>query len=194
MVYGYARVSTHWQAKEGNSLAFQYEELRTAGAKEIFSDAFTGTVTERPELDKLLGKMKDGDTIVVTKLDRIARNVKQGLELIDGLNERGIKVHVLNMGIIDSTPTGRLIRNIMLSFAEWERDMIIQRTFEGKQRAKQRPGFRDGRPPKYTEEQLSEAMQMLDTYSYTEVASRTGISKATLVRCKAKLRSAEYIL
>ena len=93
MVYGYARVSTYAQAKDGNSLEAQSYALVNAGA-----DAFTGTVTARPELDRLVAQMLSGDTIVVTKLDRIARNLKQGIELIDTLNERGIKVNVLNMG------------------------------------------------------------------------------------------------
>ena len=87
MIYGYARVSTYAQAKDGNSLEAQSLELRKAGAEEIFSDAFTGTVTERPELDRLMTQMRFGDTIVVTKLDRIARNLKQGIELIDTLND-----------------------------------------------------------------------------------------------------------
>ena len=87
MIYGYARVSTHGQAKDGNSLEAQSQELKRAGADEIFSDAFTGTKTDRPELDRLMVQMQDGDTIIVTKLDRIARNLKQGVELIDELNE-----------------------------------------------------------------------------------------------------------
>ena len=86
-----------------------------------------------------MDQMQDGDTIIITKLDRIARNLKHGIELIDALNDRGIKVNVLNMGVMDNTPTGRLIRNIMLSLAEWERDMIIQRTQEGKQIARKNP-------------------------------------------------------
>lgn len=188
MIYGYARVSTHWQAKDGNSLNTQSEELKKAGAEEIFSDAFTGTVTDRPQFDKLLAKMKSGDTLVVTKLDRIVRNLKQGLDLIDGLNKRGIKVHVLNMGVIDDSPTGRLIRNIMLSFAEWERDMIIQRTSEGKQAAKQKEGFREGRPPKYTETQIKHALDLLEEYSYKQVSEMTGISKATLGRMRSRTR------
>ena len=123
---------------------------------------------------------------MVSKLDRIARNLKHGLELIDGLNDRGIKVHVLNMGIIDNSPTGRLIRNIMLAFSEWERDMIVQRTCEGKQAARKRPGFREGRPPKYSVDQKKHALELLQKHSYTEVAKMTGISKATLARMKSR--------
>ena len=82
MIYGYARVSTKGQAKDGNSLEAQENALRSAGAIEIYSDAFTGTKSHRPELDKLMVVMKSGDTLVVTKLDRIARSATQGIELI----------------------------------------------------------------------------------------------------------------
>lgn len=185
-VYGYARVSTHAQAKDGNSLEAQTEALRGAGAMEVVSDAYTGTKTDRPELNHLLEKMQEGDTIMVTKLDRIARNLKQGIELIDGLAERGIKVHVLNMGLIDDTSTGRLIRNIMLSFAEWERDTIMERTREGKEIAKTKEGYKEGRPRKYTDAQIDLALELLKEYSYKQVTEKTGISRATLVRAKQK--------
>lgn len=188
MIYGYARVSTQMQAKDGNSLEAQSMELKKAGALQVFSDAFTGTKTDRPELDRLMEKMREGDTIVVTKLDRIARNLRQGLDLIDGLAERGINVNVLNMGMIDNTPTGKLIRNIMLSFAEWERDMIVQRTQEGKQVARKNPGYREGRPKKYSRAQAEHALELLKDHSYSQVADMTGISKATLVRMKAAAR------
>ena len=187
MIYGYARVSTYAQAKDGNSLEVQSYALANAGAEKIFSDAFTGTVTARPELDRLMTQMQVGDTIVVTKLDRIARNLKQGIELIGKLNERGITVNVLNMGIIDNTPTGKLIRNIMLSLAEWERDMIIQRTQEGKEIAKKKPNYIEGRPKKYNKSQTMHALELLKTHSYKQVAEMTGISKATLGRMKAAM-------
>ena len=183
-IYGYARVSTHAQAKDGNSLEAQTEALTAAGAMEVVSDAYTGTKTDRPELNLLLEKMQEGDTIMVTKLDRIARNLKQGIELIDGLAERGIKVHVLNMGLIDDTSTGRLIRNIMLSFAEWERDTIMERTRECKEIAKTKEGYKEGRPRKYTDAQIDLALELLKEYSYKQVTEKTGISRATLVRAK----------
>ena len=117
MVFGYARVSTKTQARDGNSMDGQIDALKAAGAEKIYTDAYTGTQTHRPELDKLIGVLQDGDTIVVTKLDRIARSLRQGIDLIDSLVEKGVAVNVLNMGKIDDTPTGKLIRNVMLSFA-----------------------------------------------------------------------------
>lgn len=183
-IYGYARVSTAAQAKDGNSLEAQEQALKAAGAGRVVADAYTGSQTDRPELSRLLEELQDGDTIMVTKLDRIARNLKQGLELIDGLNGRGIKVHVLNIGLIDDTPMGRLIRNIMLSFAEWERDTIMERTREGKKIARTKEGYKEGRPKKYTQAQMKHAITLLKDHSYKQVSDLTGISRATLVRAK----------
>lgn len=184
MIYGYARVSTKGQAKDGNSLEVQEIALRSAGATEIYADAFTGTKSHRPELDKLMKLMQTGDTMVVTKLDRIARSATQGIELIQSLLDRGIIVHVLNMGLMDNTPTGKLIRNIMLAFAEFERDMIVERTQEGKAIAKQNPDFREGRPKKYSKAQMNHAIELLRRYSYKQVEQMTGISKSTLMRAR----------
>ncbi len=184
MIYGYARVSTKGQAKDGNSLEAQENALRSAGAIEIYSDAFTGTKSHRPELDKLMAVMRSGDTLVVTKLDRIARSATQGIELIQSLLDKGVVVHVLNMGLMDNTPTGKLIRNIMLAFAEFERDMIVERTQEGKAIAKQNKDFREGRPKKYSKVQINHAVSLLKDYSYKQVEQMTGISKSTLIRAR----------
>lgn len=186
MIYGYARVSTKGQAKDGNSLEAQEIALQSAGAIEIYADAFTGTKANRPELDKLLAVMRSGDTMVVTKLDRIARSATQGIVLTQSLLDRGIVVHVLNMGLMDNTPTGKLIRNIMLAFAEFERDMIVERTQEGKAIAKLSPDFKEGRPKKFSKVQISHALDLLNEYSYKQVEQMTGISKSTLIRAKRK--------
>lgn len=184
MVYGYARVSTKGQAKDGNSLEGQEAELREAGAEIIFSDAFTGTKAHRPELDKLLSQIQEGDKLIVTKLDRIARSVTQGIELVNALIEKGVIVHILNMGIMDNTPTGKLIRTIMLAFAEFERDMIVERTQEGKAIAKQKPDYKEGRPKKFGRKQIELALSLLEENSYKQVEEQTGISKSTLIRAK----------
>lgn len=189
MIYGYARVSTKGQAKDGNSLEAQETALISAGAQKIFIDAFTGTKTKRPELDKLKDTLHSGDTLIVTKLDRIARSVSQGTELIEQFLNDGITVHILNMGLMDNSPTGKLIRTVILAFAEFERDMIVERTQEGKSIAKQNPNFREGRPPKYTKAQISHALELLENYSYSQVEKMTGISKSTLMR---KKRVADY--
>ena len=186
MVYGYCRVSTQTQAKDGNSLEAQEQLLKENGAEEIYSDAFTGTKAHRPELDKLLAVLQAGDKLVITKLDRIARSASQGIELIQSLLDKGITVHVLNMGLLDNTPTGKLIRNIMLAFAEFERDMIIERTQEGKAIARRQPDFREGRPRLYNRKQIQHALDLLQDHSYRQVTELTGISKSTLIRAKNK--------
>ena len=146
MTYGYARVSTKGQAKDGNSLESQSLLLREAGADKIFYDSFTGRKMERPEFNKLLSVLHEGDKLIVTKLDRFARSAVQGSQMIEELIAKGVTVHVLNIGIMDNTPTGKLIRNIMLSFAEFERDMIVERTQEGKAIAREKGIRVDGRP------------------------------------------------
>ena len=125
MIYGYARVSTKGQAKDGNGLDVQRAALKAAGAEEIYEEAFTGTKKDRPELNRLLDELQSGDTLVVTKLDRIARSASQGAELIQKLLAKNVTVRILNMGIIDGTPAGKLITTVMFAFAEFERDMIV---------------------------------------------------------------------
>jgi len=183
MKYGYARVSTLNQ-----DLQSQIEQLKKEGClgENIYKDKFTGTKRDRPEFNKVLDVLQEGDTLVVTKLDRFARSSLDGINIIKDLFEKGIKVHVLNMGIVEDTPTGRLIFNIMMAFAEFERDMIVERTQEGKAIAKQRDDFREGRPKKFSKPQRDHAMKLLETHSYKEVEAMTGISKSTLIREKKK--------
>ncbi|MEG0844324.1 MAG: recombinase family protein [Romboutsia sp.] len=186
MIYGYARVSTRGQAKDGNSLESQIDLLKKNGCEKIYSDSLTGCKTDRPEFNKLLDKLNPGDMLVVTKLDRFARSMNQGSELVNKLIERGIRVNILNIGIMDNTAASKLIRNIFFSFAEFERDMIVERTQEGKAIARTKEGFKEGRPKKYTDKQLENALRMLTVNggnnSYNEVAELLGISKSTLIR------------
>lgn len=189
MTYGYARVSTRGQARDGNSLDAQEAALRAAGAEIIYSDAFTGTKAHRPELDKLMEAIQPGDKLVVTKLDRVARSAVHGIELIQSLLDENIAVHILNMGLMDDTPTGRLIRTVMLAFAQFERDMIVERTSEGKAIARQRADFKEGRPISYGRIQVDHALELLETHSYTQVVKMTGISKSTLIRERRKRKA-----
>ena len=193
MKYGYARVSTHWQASDGNSLEAQIESLNAAGADKIYMDEYSRRTTKRPQLDELLSVISSGDELIVTKLDRMARSVIEGSELIKRLQEKNITVYVLNIGCMDNSPTGRLITNVMLSFAEFERDMIIERTQEGKIAAKRNnPNFKDGRPCKFSDEQMELALELLEKHSYKEVSNMTGISKSTLQRAKNKRMMAYF--
>lgn len=187
MIYGYARVSTKGQAREGNSLEYQEEVLRQNGAEKIYKDAFTGKKNVRPELDKLLKELKENDTLMVTKLDRIARSFMQGSEMINELLNRGVRVNILNIGVMDNTPSSKLIRNVFFAFAEFEADMIVERTQEGKAIAKQNPDYREGRPRIYGKKQIEHALELLEISTYKQVEELTGISKSTLIRAKRKI-------
>ena len=184
MVYGYARVSTRGQAKDGNSLEAQEQELRANGAEIIYKDAYTGTKADRPEFKKLLDEIKTGDTLIVCKLDRFARNAEDAIHIIKDLVNRDITVNILNMGIADNKPMGKFMITILSGFAEFERDLIIERTQAGKEIARQRPDYREGRRKKYGKERIEHALSLLEQHSYTQVVEMTGISKSTLIRAK----------
>lgn len=185
MIYGYARVSTATQGRDGNSLEEQQNALRANGCQEIITEAFTGKTMARPKFQALLERLQPDDTLVVCKLDRFARTTVEGVQTVRGLFERGVKVNILNIGMIENTLTGNLIMTIMLAFAEYERGMIVERTQTGKMIAKQNPEFRDGRPQKYSPAQINFALELLATgKSYRQVQILTGISKSTLVRTK----------
>ncbi|PEP88782.1 resolvase [Bacillus toyonensis] len=153
----------------------------------MYEEAFAGTKTDRPKFQEVLGQLKAGDTLVVTKMDRFARSALDGIKVVRELFEKGIKVHILNMGLVENTPTGKLIFTIMSGFAEFERDIIVERTQEGKAIVKQQPDFREGRPNKYTKKQIEHALKLLKTHFYTQVEGLTGISKSTLIRAKKKV-------
>ncbi|MBN9653620.1 recombinase family protein [Halobacillus sp. GSS1] len=181
MKYGYARVSTALQ-----DLETQITDLKEAGCELIYSEKVTGTKANRPEFNKVLALLDEGDTLTVTKLDRFARSAGDAIQIVRELFKKGIKVHILNMGLVENTPTGKLIFTIMSGFAEFERDMIVERTQEGKALAKQKDDFREGRPNKFTKKQVSHALKLLETNSYKQVEQLTGISKSTLIRAKKK--------
>lgn len=185
MKYGYARVSTL-----GQDLEAQIKMLKKEGCDEIYSEKFTGTKFDRPKFQELLSVLKSGDTLVVTKLDRFARSTVDGIQTVKMLSDKDVKVHILNMGLVENTPTGRLIFSVMSAFAEFERDMIVERTQEGKAIAKLNPDFKEGRPKKYNKEKMDHALRLLETESYRKVERITGISVSTLQREKRK-RSAE---
>lgn len=131
-------------------------------------------------------QLQPHDILVVTKLDRLARSTQEALKIIEKLFHENIDIHILNLGRIEDTPTGRLIFTVFSAFADFERDLIVERTKEGKEIAKQNPNFKDGRPFKYSQQQIAHALQLLETHSYNQVSKMTGISKSTLLRHKKR--------
>ena len=181
MIYGYARVST-----AGQTLDAQIETLKDHGVDEanIFQEKVTGTNTKRPQFQELLSILKKDDTLVVTKLDRFARSTKDALETIEHLFNAGITVKILNLGTIENTPTGRLIFTVFSAFADFERDLIVERTQEGKAQAKLNPNYKEGRPKRKLTKRYLHALEVLEKNTYKETAKLTGISTATLSRIK----------
>ena len=185
MIYGYARVSSAGQAIDGNSLESQEEVLKAAGATKIFKEVYTGTKMERKELDKLEAEVQSGDTIVVTKLDRVARSLVGGYELIDSWIEKGIRVSVLNLGVMDNTPASRAMRGMFLVFAQFERDMIVERTREGKKIASQSPDYREGRKPTEYDRNLFDVLhEQVEKrlLTVTDAAKQLGVTRQTWYR------------
>lgn len=181
MIYGYARVSTKGQDRYGNSLEGQEKQLLEAGCTEIYHESCTGTKMDRPEFNALMGRLVSGDRLVVTKLDRFARTTSGGIDTIKELLGRGVSVHILNMGLIDNTPTGRLIVTVLLAFAEFERDMIVERTTSGKAVAKSNnPNWRDGRKEKEVDAVMlleCRGKVLLGEMTVTECCKALGISR-----------------
>ena len=182
MRYGYARVSTRKQVK-GFSLEEQVDRLKTEGCDEIIEEQFTGSTTQRPKFETLIHRMVEGDTLMVTKLDRFARNVSEGIEIIKLLFKRNIKVHILNVGLLENTAMGNFFITTLLAVAELERAMIYERTLAGKEIARTKNGYREGRP-RIPTDRLDLALFLKSTHTYKDVERLTGISKSTLIRYK----------
>lgn len=189
MIYGDTRVSTRKQA-DGYGLEVQRKEIFSKyPTAMIIEEQFTGTKLNRPLFNNLLDSMKTNDILVVSKLDRFARNTVEGITVVKSLFAKKVAIHILNIGLLEDTPMGRFFLTTMLAVAELERNMIVERTQTGKEIAKLREGYKEGRPKKYTEDDLKNAVSLLMLHSYREVIEITGISKSTLVRAKKELKT-----
>ena len=132
MIYGYCRVSTRKQLTDGNSLQAQTEEIKLRYENaDIIEEQYTGTSTDRPIFTDLVEKLQAGDTLVVTKLDRLARNTVEGIQVVESLFTKGVAVHVLNVGLLENTTMGKFFLTTLLAVAEMERNTIIERTQAG---------------------------------------------------------------
>ena len=185
MIYGYARVSAKTQLK-GNSLEEQRAELLRNGCDVIIEEQFTGKTTARPKFDDFIkNRIQKGDTLIVTKLDRFARNVTEGIATIKYLFNKDARIHVLNVGLLENTAMGNFFITTLLAVAELERCMILERTAAGKEIARTREGYKEGRPA-IAPAKIELALGLLEKHSYKKVAEMTGISVATLARYRRK--------
>jgi DNA invertase Pin-like site-specific DNA recombinase len=177
MIVGYARVSTQEQ-----NLQMQIDALEKAGCIEIFEEKATGSKKDRPALSEMLKMLREGDRVVVYKLDRISRSIKHLIELADSFHKKGIEFVSIMDNIDTSTPTGRFFFHVMAAMAELEREIIIERTKTGLESARARG--RVGGRPTVNKKDLSTAIKMYESkdYSLKEITKATGISQATIYR------------
>ena len=177
-VYGYARVSTN-----GQDLSAQVAELQAHGCGNIYKEKASGAKTDRPELAKLIRRLEDGDVLVVTRLDRLARSSRDLLNVLAEISKRGAGFKSLKDAWADTTtPHGRLMLTMLGGLAEFERELIRARTGEGRKRAKAR-GVKFGRPVKLTAHQRKEALQRLaEGAMQADLARSYGVSQATISR------------
>ena len=178
MIIGYARVST-----DDQSLDSQTDALSAAGAEKVFADRISGSRRARPELDKMLEQLRDGDVVSVTKYDRLARSLKDLLEIVEAIRERGAGFRSLAEDIDTTTPAGRLVFHVFASIAQFERERISERTKEGLASARRR-GRIGGRPPALSPAQKAEVRRMRDEESraISEIARLFKVSERTVRR------------
>jgi DNA invertase Pin-like site-specific DNA recombinase len=178
MLIGYARVSTHNQ-----NLEMQHDALRGVGCENIFEETFTGSTTERPQLRAALEFIRPGDTLVIWKLDRLARSLKQLIETVEDLGSRKIGFRSITESIDTTTPGGKLVFHMFGALAEFERGIIQERTMAGLQAARSR-GRTGGRPSIMTPERMAAAQALIKDGKLTivEVAKQLGISDGTLYK------------
>jgi DNA invertase Pin-like site-specific DNA recombinase len=178
MIIGYARVSTEDQNLDG-----QLDALKAAGAEKIFADKITGTARSRPELDRLLDQLRQGDVITVTKYDRLARSLRDLLDIVDTIQAHGAGFRSLAEDIDTTTPAGRLVFHVFASIAQFERERISERTKEGLEAARNR-GRVGGRPPALSSAQKVEVRRMRDEElrSFPEIAQLFRVSVKTIRR------------
>jgi len=186
MLVGYARVSTRDQ-----NPALQLDALGAAGCDRVFEETASGAQRDRPQLIAALDYMRDGDTLVVWKLDRLARSTKQLIETVEAMQKRGIGFKCLTQDIDTTTAGGRLVFTIFSAIAEFEREIIRERTRAGLDAARAR-GRKGGRPPALSDKDIAAARAMLseETITVDEVAQRLNVSVSTLYRHLPAARNA----
>lgn len=179
--FGYARVSTADQNPTS-----QEDALKFAGASDIFLDHFTGTRASRPELDNLLDQLRAGDTLMVTRLDRLGRSTRDLLDLVTKLDNLSVNLRVLEQQIDTGSAEGRLFFTMIAAFAEFEREIMRARTLDGLAAARAR-GRKGGRKPALTASQVEIAKALIDNgKSVTQVAVDLGVSRPTIYRAVTK--------
>lgn len=182
-IIGYARVSTAAQAKDGTSLESQRDALTSAGASRVFAEAVSGKKASRPELDAMLDYLREGDTVLVSSLDRMGRTMTDLVTIVNGLAERGVNFKSIREGIDTSGAAGRMVFHVFAALAEFEHATILERTEKGRVSAAER-GRKGGRPRKYDGKKIALVKRLHSAGDMTprEVADAAGVSLSTMYR------------
>ncbi len=182
MIVGYARVSN-----DGQTLDAQQAALKAAGAERIYAEKVSGVVTERRALARAIAALGQGDVLLVAKLDRLARSTRDLLNTLKAISDRGAGFKLLDNPTMDTTsPHGRLLVSVLGSIAEFERELILARTGEGRARARAR-GVRFGRKPKLSPFQIAEALRRREAgESLTDIARTYGVNHSTISRLRPR--------
>lgn len=185
MIVGYARVST-----TGQSLDVQVDQLNGSGVEKIFQEKISGVKIERPQLSTMLDFVRDGDQVVVCKLDRVARSTKHLLEIVDRLEKKGVSFRVLNINLDTGTPTGKLMLTMLGAIATFEREMMLERQAEGIARAKRDGRFKGRKATAMAK--TSEVLELLSAgLTKQGIADRLGISVASVYRILANEKNTD---
>lgn len=171
MIFGYGRVSTRDQ-----NLNLQEDALKNAGCSELFLEKITGTRTDRPELNRLIAQLREGDTVIVWKLDRLGRSLKDLIDLVNQFRSKGVRFKCITMEVDTETASGRLMYNLFAALAEFEHDLIVERTNAGLEAARAR-GRKGGRPKGLSSEARKKAQYV--KYLYADGNSIANIMKIT---------------
>ena len=183
MIYGYCRATTPKQIELGY-LEEQKNRIQERYFDSIIYNETSLDMNVKPEFDRLMNDIKPGDTLVVTRLDRFAKSIEDACNIVKMLRDQNIDLHILNIGLIDNSILGNVIYETFAAISEFDKALLVERIQTGKNKAKKSSGFREGRPKKYSQETIDEALDMLNSYSYKKVEEMTGISKSTLIRAK----------
>lgn len=183
MIYGYCRATTSKQIELGY-LEEQEDLIKERYYDSIIFKESSLDMNVKPEFEKIINLLNPEDILVVTQLDRFATSIGDAVDIIASIRDKQASIHILNIGLIDFSILGNILFKTLCAVNNFDKALLVERIQSGKNKAKKTSGFKEGRPKKFSEEQIQEALDMLNSYSYKKVEELTGISKSTLIRAK----------
>ena len=183
MIYGYCRAAASKQIELGY-LEEQEDLIKERYYDSIIFKESSLDMNVKPEFEKITNPLNPEDILVVTQLDRFATSIGDAVDIIASIRDKQASIHILNIGLVDFSILGNILFKTLCAVNNFDKALLVERIQSGKNKAKKTSGFKEGRPKKFSEEQIQEALDMLNSYSYKKVEELTGISKSTLIRAK----------